>query len=364
MNVPESQDLDLDIVRARLLLSLVAMLSLYVDPDPNSGGGLFHLTGDALTVMLCHLAYAFAVYLALALAPDRRITRAYLPVLTISCDLLFATAISLVTKGNPGISFVFFVFAILAASTGSSSCSISSVTLPGVALYLLAIVLSRGMNGTYLIIAVYLAITAYTIGFFGKQLSRLYVRTHELEMLAARQSIARSLHDGYVQALAGVNLRLETCRELLSRNLPQDALSEITELQTSVTREYDEVRTYLRSLAGIDQPVIRELRARSSDMSFELRAAFSGRGLLGEHILQMMLEGMRNARTRGMANSVKIDVHEETDQISISIEDDGIGLSNSSSHPWAIASRVAELEGHLSMHCDGRTHLNIQLPNL
>src|SRR5438445_4714381 len=100
---------------------------------------------------------------------------------------------------------------------------------------------------------VYLAITGYLVGYLGEQRLTLESRVRDLEAAAERERIARSLHDGYVQALAGVNLRLETCRALLGRNRPQDALSEITDLQTGVAREYDAVRTYLRSLAGIDQ---------------------------------------------------------------------------------------------------------------
>jgi len=201
------------------------------------------------------------------------------------------------------------------------------------------------------------------IGFFSQQRARFEAEVRELETRAERQSIARSLHDGYVQALAGVNLRLESCRALLDRNRPKDALMEITDLQTGVAREYDAVRIYLRSLAGIDKGPAVDLAARTSDPSFEVRAAFSGRSLLGEHILQIMLEGLRNSRSHGMANSITIDVHDTDDKVSITIEDDGVGLSDSSSRPWAIASRVAELEGHMSMHSDGSTRLQIELPN-
>ena len=62
--------------------------------------------------------------------------------------------------------------------------------------------------------AVYLAIAGYLIGFFSQQRALFEAEVRELETRAERQSIARSLHDGYVQALAGVNLRLETCRAL------------------------------------------------------------------------------------------------------------------------------------------------------
>jgi len=76
-----------------------------------------------------------------------------------------------------------------------------------------------------------------------------------------------------------------------------------------------------------------------------------------------MLEGLRNSRSHGLANLVRIDVHETEGKVSITIEDAGVGLSDSSSRPWAIASRVAELEGHMSMHSDGSTRLQIELPN-
>jgi signal transduction histidine kinase len=357
MNLPEFRDLDLSIARARIALSLIAMLSLYI--DPSTAGGLFHLNAYALTTLLCHLAYSVGMYFALS----RRFSDGNLQLLSTSFDLFFATAVAFITEGQTSASYVFFVFAIVAAGNRAKSRPIVTVTFCSVALYLLVIVLTRGITSVYDMRAVYLAIAGYLIGFFSQQRALFEAQVRELETRAERQSIARSLHDGYVQALAGVNLRLETCRALLNRNRPQDALSEITDLQTGVAREYDAVRIYLRSLAGIDQSSASELVARPSDPNFEVRADFSGRSLLGEHILQIMLEGLRNSRSHGLANLVRIDVHEADDKVSITIEDDGVGLSDSSSRPWAIASRVAELEGQMSIHSDGSTWLRIELPN-
>ncbi len=356
MNLPELRNLDLSIARARIALSLIAMLSLYI--DPSTAGGLFHLNVYALTTLLCHLAYSVGMYFALT----RRFSDVNLQLLSTCFDLFFATAVAFITEGQTSASYVFFVFAIVASGSRVRSRPIVTVTFCSVVLYLSVIVLTQGITSVYDMRAVYLAITGYLIGFFSQQRALFEAQVRELETRAERQSIARSLHDGYVQALAGVNLRLETCRALLNRNRPQDALLEITDLQTGVAREYDAVRIYLRSLAGIEQGRSVELSART-DPSFEVRADFSGRSLLGEHILQIMLEGLRNARSHGLANLVRIDVHESNDKVSITIEDDGVGLSDSSSRPWAIASRVAELEGQMSMHSDGSTRLLIELPN-
>ena len=62
MKVHAFSDFDLDIARTRIVLSLLAMLSLYVDP---SAGGLFHLTPWLLATLLCHLAYSTGTYFLL-----------------------------------------------------------------------------------------------------------------------------------------------------------------------------------------------------------------------------------------------------------------------------------------------------------
>jgi len=202
MDLPEFQDLDLSIARARIALSLIAMLSLYV--DPSTAGGLFHLNAYALTTLLCHLGYSVGMYFALS----RRVSRANLQVLSTSFDLFFATVIAFITEGETSASYVFFVFAIIATGSRAKSRPIATVTGSSVVLYLLVIVLTQGITSVYVMRAVYLAIAGYLIGFFSQQRALFEAHLHELETRAERQSIARSLHDGYVQALAGVNLRL------------------------------------------------------------------------------------------------------------------------------------------------------------
>jgi signal transduction histidine kinase len=350
-------ELDVNVARARIVLSLVAMLSLYV--DPSTSGGLFHLTGYALTTLLCHLAYSLAVYFA----QGRLGTRRGLQAVSTGLDLFFAAAIAVLTEGQTSPSYVFFVFAIIAVGIRAGLRPTIAVTVCSVTLYLLVIAFSDGLNTFYSMRAVYLAIAGYLIGFFGQQRAIFEARARELETRAERHLIGRSLHDGYVQALAGVNLRLETCRELLSRKQPEDALAQIAELQNGVAREYDEVRTYVRSLAGIDPASPGEPRPAASDPRLQVRATFAGRCSTGEHILQIMLEGLRNTRRHGMATQVTISAAKVEDKLLLTIDDDGVGFPDSNTPPWAIASRVAELGGHLSVNGDGPTRLEIEMPN-
>ena len=91
MNLPELRNLDLSIARARIALSLIAMLSLYI--DPSTAGGLFHLNVYALTTLLCHLAYSVGMYFALS----RRFSDVNLQLLSTCFDLFFATAVAFIT---------------------------------------------------------------------------------------------------------------------------------------------------------------------------------------------------------------------------------------------------------------------------
>ena len=350
--------LDVNMARARVALSLLAMLSLYV--DPTAAGGLFHLSRLILITLLCHLAYSITVYLVLRRA---RVAR-FLPTTSIALDLLFASAVAFLTEGQTSPSYVFFVFAIIAAGIRPGMSQTVTVTILSVTAYLVVILISDNMSNLYVMRAGYLAIAGYLIGFVGRERALFEIEARKLEIRTQRLAIARSLHDGYVQALAGMNLRLETCRELLARGRAEDTIGELADLQKGVAREYDEVRSYLRGLAGIDRAVRRDVTTGAADPRCQLDAMFAGPAILGEHILQIMLEGLRNARRHGQAEGVIINLVETHDKIFLKIDDNGVGFANAPTAPWAIASRVAELGGRLTVvGSEGSVSLTIELPN-
>ena len=352
----DPRSLDLNIARARIALSLLAMLSLYV--DPTTPGGLFHLTETETATLLSHLAYSIALLVVLSL----RFAIPGLSSISIALDLFFATAISFITQGLSGPSKVFFVFAIIAAASRPGLAPTVVATVSSVTLYLLVIALPGGLTIANMMRPVYLAILGYLIGFVGQQRAIFETRVRQLETRAQRFAIARSLHDGYVQALAGVNLRLETCRELLARGRVAETIAQLQELQMGVAREYDGFRAYIRSLADLGDSGVHE-PAAMVDPRCRLQASFAGRGLTGEHLLQMMLEGLRNARQHGTAHRVDINLSGIENSILLTIEDDGVGFADAAAKPWAIASRVAELGGHLTVTSSGgSTRLTIEMP--
>jgi signal transduction histidine kinase len=352
---PDFAILDVRVAQARVVLSLLAILSLYVDP---SQGGLFHLDTRLLTVLLCHLLYSALTYLALVyrLATDR------VRKMSVGLDLIFATVIAFLTEGRTSPSLIFFVFPIVAVGFRTGFRDTLLVTLCCVALYALVVEISDGLFSIYLMRAVYLAISGYLIGFFGQQRVDFERRLRELETEAEREAIARSLHDGYLQALAGVNLRLESCRDMLISNESAAAVAEIMEIQRGVSREYDEVRGYVRSLVCAERPTSGVTRT-DRDTRFHVQAAFTASGEVVEHIIQILLEGIRNTRRHGRARSGSINVRQLSEAIKIILDDDGIGFGQPITPPWTIASRVAEFGGRLVVNSESAgAHLEISLP--
>ena len=357
MRATDFTELDLNISRARVVLSLIAILSIYIDP---ATGGVFYLSKYALITLSCHLLYSIAAYLA----ASRRVGLRYLPVSTTVLDVLFAAAVVLVAEGPTSPSSLFFIFAIVAVDCRTGFGDTLLVTLcSGVLYFILLAFTAGGETHLYAMRAAYLTIIGYLIGFIGQQRARFEARIRELETNAERHRIARALHDGYVQALAGVALRLETCRELLTRDRGSEALTQLTELQTGVSREFDQVRAYVRSLADLDQ----SLNATVSSVPntrLRIDAAFAASGLVVEQAIQIMLEGLRNALHHSNAHNAVINARESDGVIRITIEDDGVGFSTTASPPWAIASRVEECGGSLRF-APGQhpgAHLEIEMP--
>jgi signal transduction histidine kinase len=158
-------------------------------------------------------------------------------------DVGFAVVIAMMTEGLTSPSYPFFAFAVLTAGLRSGLRQAMLVTTVNLILYLCLIVVTmrRGAD-VYIMRPVYLGITGYLVGYLGQQSLELQARMRQLEVDAQRTRIARELHDGYAQALAGITLRLEGTRRLLRSDASGEALQELTELQDSVNREYDELR--------------------------------------------------------------------------------------------------------------------------
>jgi signal transduction histidine kinase len=359
-------DLESSIARGRIVLSLVTLASVFIDPTTPHLATWMHVTSgpflidpNLLLVLCTHLVYAVGIYVA----ARRHVPPERLGPFSTACDLVFALAVAIFTEGPTTPSFVFFAFVIVAVGCRGGFRATMGVTAICTALYLAMIALLTPPDWhLYVMRPAYLGITGYLIAFLGQQRVAFEERVRELETAAERQSIARFLHDGYAQGLAGINLRLETCRSLLRNARATEALQEVTELQAGVAREFDDVRAYIRSLAEVADTPARE-PAPTADPRFHLRAVVSAPASILEQVMHIMLEGLRNTRRHGGAHAATIDVAEDAGSVRITIDDDGVGFEHVSTPPWSIASRVAEWGGRLRIARERPgAHLEIELP--
>ncbi len=354
------RDLDRNIARTRIVVSLVGLLSIYVDPTIDEP---FSLELDLLIVLLLHLAYAVAAYLRVRKIPlTERST-----FVTAVFDVLFATVISFLTEGPTSPGQIFFAFAIMSVGCRSGFRATLFVTAYAVLLYAPLIVASPAAERwAYVMRPVYLAIIGYLFSFLGEQRLTFEARLRKLEALAQRQSIARSLHDGYLQALASVNLRLKTGCELLEGGRIAEALCELRELENGLASEYDDVRAYVRRLADVDATEPEDARGSASDPRFRIETDLDASASVVEQILQIMLEALRNTRRHALAEAAAIHASTEEGTVRILIDDNGVGFAKTATAPWSIASRVAQFGGRLEIARDHRrgAHLEIELPTI
>jgi signal transduction histidine kinase len=280
-------------------------------------------------------------------------------------DILFSGVIALLTEGVSSPFYVFFTFAVVAAAVRSGFRYSMIVTAISIWVYLSLIVFSglRTVHATVLVMRpVYLAIIGYLVAYLGRQRIALESKVRAFERARERNEIARALHDGCVQVLAGTNLALESCQELVRRGRAEEAIAALRELQTSVTREYDSLRTYVRELAerGTESPET----PRGFETRFSVQADFAGSGVLVEHVLHILLEGVHNIRRHAFARSAAIGATVTDGEVRITIDDDGVGLPEGTPAPWSIASRVDQLGGRIRLAHTGSTgaHVAVVLP--
>jgi len=352
-----SRSVGLVIARARIVLCLSIFFSIYVDP---ATGGFFGIERSMLATLVVHLLYGVAAYLLTSRGSTALTTLRVSSLL----DVLFAAILTFFTEGPTSPAFAMFLFAIVATGFWADLRTRVLVTLFSVILYMVAIALSgMAITNPFLMRAVYLAIVGYLIHFFGRERDKLEKCVREMEAATERQAIARSLHDGFMQALAGISMRLETCCDMLGENQAQEALAEIKEIQTGVDLEYDGIRHYIRALAKAGQDSV-IVAPGLSNTEFRVETAFVARGMLTEHIIQILLEGIRNTRQHAKAKSAEIRVEESGGMIRMVIEDDGVGFADLEARPWTIASRVAEFGGRIAIKSErpAGAYVEIELP--
>lgn len=358
------EQMEHNIARCRVVLSIAAILVVYIDPETPVleryipfVSGSFVMDPRLFIVMAGHLTYSLVVYFGMG-----RIFPLRLAPLTAWADVLFGGAIAVMTAGVTGPSYPYFAFAVVSSGLRGGMHQAMLITTVSLAMYMcLTLVSVHGTADVYIMRPVYLGITGYLLGYLGQQRLELQEQMRQLEIAEQRHRIARDLHDGYAQALSGINLRLETARRLLRSDQAARALSDLTDLQESVKREFDDLRRYARSLAGVEATPSAAADHRGTRLS--LQADLVGSVELIDHVLGIAREGVSNVRRHAYAKTACIEMRGDGAAIRIDIKDDGVGFDTEVT-PWSITSRVREIGGQIDMVSDQRpgAHLLITLP--
>ncbi len=366
MKHASSSQMEEKIARCRVIFSVVVASAVIIDPlQPALNpwvtllGGSYPMEPDFFGAILVHTTYSVAAYLVVRyrlLAFDR------VTALTTAIDVVFAGALAFVSEGKSSLLYPFFTFAIVRTGFQSGYRRTMLVTAASVGLWV-GLVAIRAPAGValYVMRPVYLAVVGYLAGYLGEERLSLERELQSLEIAEQRLRIARDLHDGYAQVLGGVNLEIEGCRHLLRTGCITEAVQELDRLQASVNAEHDELRAYLRELAG--QPHC-EPAVAAGDPHFSVRVSIDGSGAVVEQVFRILREGVTNVRRHADARRARVEAVNDGTRVTIVLDDDGRGFGVDAAPPWSIMSRVTELGGSLEIAREETpgAHLAISIP--
>jgi signal transduction histidine kinase len=354
------------IARCRLIFSAAVAVAVVLDPlQPQLNpwltvmGSAYPLEPDFLGLILFHLVYSAAAYLVFRYA---LIAPAPFTWITTSTDVLFAAAIAFVTEGRSALFTPFFTFAIVQSGVRWGLRRTLLVTGASLGLWF-AMIVVRTPGGAlfYIMRPVYLLIVGYLVGYLGEERHRLQSEVQSLAATEERLRIARELHDGCAQVLSAVNLQLESCQNLARAGRTEELLGDLREMQQSVNSEHDELRAYLRSLAGLSAAAG---SGTVTDPRIRVRVDLEESAARVDQVLRIVREAVTNVRRHADARTAVISANCDGGRVAISIDDDGRGFADDAQRPWSIVSRVSELGGSLELGGRGGTgaHITISLP--
>jgi len=198
----------------------------------------------------------------------------------------------------------------------------------------------------------------------GLEAALLQAKAEEIAVLEERARIARDLHDGFIQNLAAIDLRLESLKRLLDRT-PERVPVALDDLHRTVERGYADVRHYLKVLRDTTRPVeglgtavdrvVAEFTLRHP-MRVSVDRPHEDPPLADatvHELTQVILEALNNAARHGHAAHAVVKVSDYGTHLVLLVHDDGGGFPCAADAdgflpgealPWSIRER-SELLG-------------------
>jgi signal transduction histidine kinase len=205
----------------------------------------------------------------------------------------------------------------------------------------------------------------------------------------ARLRVSYDLHDGLLQSLAVVGMKLDTISRLLDED-PQKVREPLLEIDRLLSEEQASLRSFIRELksvpGGADQgaaSLITRLQnlIRQVERQWGLRVNFTTAGLdswvaetLPQDIYYLVREALLNAARHAGASSVSVELGVEDRDVRITVADNGRGFSFRGRYehstlmekqlgPVTLRGRIASLGGQLAIDSsDAGARLEIMVP--
>lgn len=219
-------------------------------------------------------------------------------------------------------------------------------------------------------------------------------RTAALDTLAEavamqdRVRVARDLHDGTLQSLAGTSLHLQAMLAA-HPDLQPDLRARIERLQALLVDEQRQLRGFIDRLRPLrvapagPAPIAPELDALAARLAerwrIDVRCTVSPPDLLAPEafrfeLAQLIQEAVANAVRHGGAGAVQIEVARQGDTLAVAVRDDGTGVEprgcfdakavkRQGLGSRSLAGRVEQLGGEMALDSRaGGLHVAITLP--
>jgi len=196
-----------------------------------------------------------------------------------------------------------------------------------------------------------------------------------------RLSLARDVHDGVIQLLAGTVFRLKAIRNAAEGG--RAVVDDLQSLEQELVVEQRELRAFIGQLRDSS------VGSRAATACEELRALLSRLGrqwqvdcrlarcpetlslsdILRHAVQQLLREAVANGARHGHASRIDVSVDVGENGVSLIVADDGRGFDNADSdpsaaeRPWSLNERVQELGGSLTLFSNSRgSRITIALP--
>jgi signal transduction histidine kinase len=297
------------------------------------------------------LVYSAAILYFVYFAAYTKMRSKKFGLVTTFLDMIWVSLIVFSTGGAATPFFVYYFFPIITASSrygvkGGLSVALAEVALYGFIRFHFEWEALLGVD-RFVVRSIYLVVLAYVFGFLSEFESKQNQKLLALSKTAAevatadeRRKITQEVHDGLLQSLATLILRLEACRKQLLHS-PQELDRELKSIENDTRSSMKMIRQFLAGKETRPFPPGMLIEKFREDLRF-LRDGVGLRVTLEtepevlsppegveQDLYYMLREGLMNIIRHSQASRADVVLKQTETEIRGSLIDDGVGFDPS-----------------------------------